>query len=101
MDRRRCGFADPRITGLTNVLGKQTLPGSSRTLKSTERQMPNRLFSSRLAHKVVLIFLLAGSVVAIRADAATCTGADPCKACKNWKYCKHRAKGGGKCGICK
>ena len=30
--------------------------------------------------------------------AATCTGADPCHACKNCKYC---AKEGGKCGVCK
>lgn len=33
--------------------------------------------------------------------AATCTGADPCRACKNCKYCKHCAKEGGTCGVCK
>jgi len=32
---------------------------------------------------------------------ATCTGADPCHACKNCHYCRHCAKEGGKCGICK
>jgi hypothetical protein len=33
--------------------------------------------------------------------AATCTGSDPCHACKNCTYCKHCAKEGGKCGVCK
>lgn len=32
---------------------------------------------------------------------ATCTGADPCHACKNSRYCRHCAKEGGKCGVCK
>ena len=32
--------------------------------------------------------------------AATCVGANPCKACKNCKYCKHWAKDGLKCGTC-
>jgi len=31
---------------------------------------------------------------------ATCTGSDPCYACKNCKYCRHCAKEGGKCGVC-
>jgi hypothetical protein len=31
---------------------------------------------------------------------ATCTGADPCHASKNFRYCRHCAKEGGKCGIC-
>jgi hypothetical protein len=31
----------------------------------------------------------------------TCTGADPCHACKNCHYCRHCAKEGGKCGVCK
>jgi len=31
---------------------------------------------------------------------ATCTGSDPCNACKNCRYC-HCAKEGGKCGACK
>ena len=34
-------------------------------------------------------------------ESATCTGADPCHACKNCHYCKHCAKDGGKCGVCK
>jgi hypothetical protein len=32
---------------------------------------------------------------------ATCTGSDPCNACKNCHYCRHCAKEGGKCGVCK
>lgn len=33
--------------------------------------------------------------------AATCTGADPCKACSNCRYCKRCAKDGKTCGTCK
>ena len=33
-------------------------------------------------------------------DAATCVGANPCKACTNCKYCKRCAKDGLKCGTC-
>ncbi len=32
---------------------------------------------------------------------ATCTGADPCKACKNCSACRHRHIEGGTCGVCK
>ena len=32
--------------------------------------------------------------------AATCVGANPCKACSNCKYCKRCAKNGLKCGTC-
>src|ERR1017187_3507140 len=32
---------------------------------------------------------------------STCTGSDPCHACKNCHYCKHCAKEGGTCGVCK
>jgi hypothetical protein len=31
--------------------------------------------------------------------AATCTGSDPCHACKNCRYCKVCAKQGGTCGL--
>jgi hypothetical protein len=30
-----------------------------------------------------------------------CTGSDPRHACKENEYCKHCAKEGGKCGVCK
>lgn len=33
--------------------------------------------------------------------AATCVGANPCKACKNCKSCKHCSKDGKTCGVCK
>ena len=33
--------------------------------------------------------------------AATCIGADPCRACKNCHYCGFCAKRGGACGVCK
>ena len=49
----------------------------------------------------VLALMICMVVGAKTLFAATCTGADPCKACKNCKYCKHCAKLGGKCGVCK
>lgn len=33
--------------------------------------------------------------------AATCTGANPCKACKNCSSCAYCKKKGGTCGVCK
>ena len=47
--------------------------------------------------------LLAAAIafLAVPSIAATCTGADPCKACKVCSSCKHCAKGGGTCGVCK
>lgn len=33
--------------------------------------------------------------------AATCTGANPCKACKNCSSCARCKKNGGTCGVCK
>jgi hypothetical protein len=37
----------------------------------------------------------------VKIKAATCVGANPCKACKNCKYCKRCAKNGLTCGVCK
>jgi hypothetical protein len=54
---------------------------------------------SLLAH-IVLSFILMNQVQ-LDLFSATCTGADPCHACKNCRYCKHCAKEGGKCGVCK
>lgn len=34
-------------------------------------------------------------------SAATCVGADPCRACKNCRYCARCAKEGKSCGVCK
>ncbi|MFY9609649.1 MAG: hypothetical protein WAU45_13665, partial [Blastocatellia bacterium] len=34
-------------------------------------------------------------------SAATCVGADPCRACKNCHYCARCAKDGKTCGVCK
>ena len=48
--------------------------------------------------------LLAGllvGVVSFDASFATCTGGDPCNACKNCRYCKRCAQEGGTCGVCK
>lgn len=52
---------------------------------------------------VIGVCALAVSVLATPAllHAATCTGADPCKACSNCKYCKRCAKDGKTCGVCK
>ena len=33
--------------------------------------------------------------------AATCVGADPCRACKNCRYCARCSKDGKTCGVCK
>jgi hypothetical protein len=45
--------------------------------------------------------LVVVSIAAIGVEMSTCTGSDPCYACKNCKYCKHCAKDGGTRGICK
>jgi hypothetical protein len=63
-------------------------------------------------NKILLaIFLLMGTLPGTRPakslilvkkmKAATCVGANPCKACKNCKYCKRCAKDGLTCGVCK
>jgi hypothetical protein len=51
--------------------------------------------------QILLVVLLSLSPVTTLVLSATCTGSDPCYACKNCKYCKHCAKDGGKCGVCK
>jgi hypothetical protein len=58
-------------------------------------------FPSTLIRILVVLSLFNLSTMTPSAFAATCTGADPCKACKNCKYCKHCAKDGGTCGVCK
>jgi len=48
------------------------------------------------------LFLTASfAILTLNPSAATCTGSDPCHACKNCRYCKHCAKEGGTCGVCK
>jgi hypothetical protein len=48
------------------------------------------------------VFLaLSFAILTLDPPAASCTGSDPCYACKNCTYCKHCAKEGGTCGICK
>jgi hypothetical protein len=46
-------------------------------------------------------FILAVACVAFASTtiAGTCTGSDPCYACKTCNYCKHCAKEGGTCGV--
>jgi hypothetical protein len=56
-------------------------------------------FLSAIAQIVFSIFLM--SQIPPDLFSATCTGADPCHACKNCHYCRHCAKEGGKCGVCK
>jgi hypothetical protein len=51
--------------------------------------------------QIVLLILLANISPIGSFLWSTCTGSDPCYACKNCKYCRHCAKEGGKCGICK
>jgi hypothetical protein len=50
--------------------------------------------------QVLLTAMLVGEV-SLNMLSATCTGSDPCNACKNCHYCRHCAKEGGKCGVCK
>ena len=56
-------------------------------------------FGSALAYATLLIFLL--NQAPLDLESATCTGADPCHACKNCHYCRYCAKEGGTCGVCK
>jgi hypothetical protein len=56
---------------------------------------------SKLAKIFMVVFLMSLPLVTANVWAATCIGADPCKACKNCKYCKRCAKDGKKCGTCK
>jgi hypothetical protein len=57
----------------------------------------------RMKLRFLLPILLLPLLMGVVADPsfATCTGSDPCYACKNCKYCKHCAKEGGACGACK
>ena len=56
----------------------------------------------KLAAQAISIFLFVSvTILALNPAAATCTGSDPCHACKNCRYCKHCAKEGGTCGVCK
>lgn len=52
-----------------------------------------------------ILYVLITSILLVIASGgtnlATCTGSDPCHACKNCRYCKHCAKEGGTCGVCK
>jgi hypothetical protein len=62
--------------------------------------MSNHKLLSMVA-QVVLAACVLTLVPAVHELAATCTGSDPCHACKNCRYCKHCAKEGGTCGICR
>ena len=55
----------------------------------------------KLTAQVISLFLIVAITVFAFDPAATCTGSDPCHACKNCRYCKHCAKEGGTCGVCK
>lgn len=44
---------------------------------------------------LIAILLLA----AVPAPAATCVGADPCRACSNCSLCKYCTSGAGSCGV--
>lgn len=65
------------------------------TLPSTEGLMTGKMRSFASALLVVMAIAVVG------VEMSTCTGSDPCYACKNCKYCKHCAKDGGTCGVCK
>ena len=58
------------------------------------------VMTKRMLETILVILALSVTFVP-GVEAATCRGADPCKACKNCKYCKHCAKDGGTCGVCK
>jgi hypothetical protein len=64
--------------------------------------MNNPILKSKLP-RILMITLLLTLPVTLTTNlwAATCVGADPCRACKNCKYCKRCAKDGKKCGTCK
>ena len=73
------------------------------------RVYSNIVNKSMLMNKTLLIVLLTASITGSIAATSnpvikmksTTTGSKNCNALKNCKYCKHCAKDGGKCGICK
>lgn len=54
-----------------------------------------------MTRRKLLLALLALGISSSGARAATCTGANPCRACKNCSSCKRCAKDGKTCGVCK
>lgn len=61
--------------------------------------MRKSAFASFIAHLLLVAIFV--NQIPLDLSSATCTGADPCHACKNCHYCKHCAKEGGTCGVCK
>jgi hypothetical protein len=61
------------------------------------------MLNRRLLSALAVFCLIIASPVPVTNSAylATCTGADPCQACKNCRYYRHCAKDSGTCGICK
>lgn len=56
----------------------------------------------KLSRRELVLGAIAGVLLlGNRADAATCTGANPCNACTKCSSCKRCAKNGGTCGTCK
>src|SRR5207249_11490185 len=82
-------------------------------LPSGKRQMHNAQAMKTIAVIGTIVFACALASVSEAATinenrhstkihrCSTCTGSDPCFACKNCHYCKHCAKEGGTCGVCK
>ena len=60
----------------------------------------SKLKMTSILAQVLLSVMLLGQLP-LDLESATCTGANPCHACKNCHYCKHCAKEGGTCGVCK
>jgi hypothetical protein len=87
---------------LTNALERRMLRlhlANTPKLEALAMLKPRLL--AALAQILMVGVLLNLSPVTALMLSTTCTGSDPCYACKNCKYCKHCAKDGGKCGVCK
>jgi hypothetical protein len=82
-----------------------TIPGDTSTASQAHRVtvfLEKVLVGGTVKPVFAICCFFLALVFAISSDpAATCTGSDPCHACKNCHYCRHCAKEGGKCGVCK
>jgi len=65
--------------------------GTPYLVMSEEIQGSNKK-TSRLSASAFIIFFLGIAMLLIALYSSTCTGSDPCNACKNSRYCKHCAK---------
>jgi hypothetical protein len=87
--------ADRRLYWTSNSVRRE-----KRGLVGIQGIVSNR-FGAIMFKTLALMAVLFGTVAAFdHVHLATCTGADPCRVCKNCKYCGY-CKSGKTCGVCK